>query len=58
MKLSAPTQIIWWLSLILGAVGVLLFTKIIKVAALTPYDFWLVVAGLVLLLLATLFRKM
>ena len=58
MKLSAPTQTVWWISLVLGAVGVLLFLKIIKIAALAPYTFWLVAAGLALLLLATALKKL
>ena len=58
MKLSAPTQTVWWISLVLGALGVLLFLKIIKIAVLAPYTFWLVAAGLALLLLATALKKL
>jgi len=58
MRLSAPTTIIWWISLILGAVGVLLWLKVIKIAVLEPYAVWMIIVGLALLLLATLLRRM
>lgn len=58
MKLSAPTTTVWWISLGLGALGVLLFLKIIKIAVLAPYTFWLVAAGLALLLLATALKRL
>ncbi len=58
MKLSAPTVIVWWISLILGALGLLLYLKVFSIAVLNPYAIWLIVAGFALLLLATLFRRM
>jgi len=58
MKLSAPTTIVWWIALILGALGVILYAKLITIAALAPYAIWMIVAGWVLLLLATLLRRM
>ena len=56
LKLSAPTQIVWIIALILGIVGILGFLGI--VAALSTYSFWLVAAGWVLLLIATVMRGM
>ncbi len=56
MKLSAPSQIVWIIALILGIVGILGSMGV--VAALATYAFWLVVAGWALLLIATLMRGM
>jgi hypothetical protein len=54
-KLSAPTQIVWIIALILGIVGIL---GVLGVIALGTYAFWLVVAGWALLLIATAMRGM
>jgi hypothetical protein len=53
MKLSVPRQITWIIALLLGVVGILatLVTLPVITAAL---GFWLVVAGLALLLIATI----
>ena len=56
LKLSAPSQIVWIIALILGIVGILGSMGII--AALATYAFWLVVAGWALLLIATVMRGM
>ena len=57
MKLSAPTQIVWIIALILGIVGVL--GTLVTIPAITPaIAFWLVVAGLALLLIATALRRL
>jgi hypothetical protein len=56
LKLSAPSQIVWIIALILGIVGILGFLQI--VAALSAYAFWLVVVGWALLLIATVMRGM
>ncbi|MBP8857952.1 MAG: hypothetical protein KBG60_08020 [Anaerolineaceae bacterium] len=47
MKLSAPTKLTFWLSLILGVLGVVL-----ALANIWGPGLWLAVAGLALLLLA------
>jgi hypothetical protein len=57
LKLSAPSQIVWIIALILGIVGILAGPLGI-VAALGMYAFWLVVAGWALLLIATIMRGM
>lgn len=54
MKLTPPKVITWWVAVILGVLGLL--GHLGTVAALGPYAFWLVMAGLVLLVLATLIR--
>ncbi len=56
LKLSAPTQIVWIIALILGLVGVIATLGVIS--TLSAYAFWLVVAGWALLLIATVIRGM
>ena len=56
LKLSAPTQIVWIIALILGLVGVIATLGVIP--TLSAYAFWLVVAGWALLLIATVIRGM
>ncbi|CAG0943440.1 hypothetical protein ANRL1_01341 [Anaerolineae bacterium] len=56
LKLSAPSQIVWIIALILGIVGILGVLGVIT--ALSVYAFWLVVAGWALLLIATMMRNM
>lgn len=58
MKLSAPTRVVWWISLVLGVLGILQYLKVINFAFLAPYAFWLVAIGLVLLLLGTALKKL
>ena len=57
LKLSAPSQIVWIIALILGIVGIL-GAPPLGIIALGVYAFWLVVAGWVLLLIATVMRGM
>jgi hypothetical protein len=56
MRLSAPKVITWWIAVALGALGLLGHGGI--VASLGTYDFWLVTAGLVLLVLATYLKNL
>jgi 4-hydroxybenzoate polyprenyltransferase len=56
MKLTPPKVITWWIAVILGVLGLL--GHFGTIAALSPYAFWLVTAGLVLLVLATLVRDL
>ncbi len=56
MKLSAPKITIWWIAVILGILGVL--AKLVTIPVLSGIAFWLVVAGLVLLILATLLKDL
>lgn len=53
MKLQKPKVYTFWISVILAAAGLLAHLGVI--AALKPYDFWLVLVGFVLLMLGTLF---
>ena len=56
MKLTPPKVITWWIAVILGALALLGFFK--TIAPLTPYAFWLAMAGLVLLAVATLVKSL
>jgi 4-hydroxybenzoate polyprenyltransferase len=56
MKLSPPKVITWWIAVILGVLGLL--GHLGTIAALSPYAFWLMTAGLVLMLLATLIKNL
>ena len=56
MKPSAPKAMTWWIALVLGLLGLLGYLG--NVAALSPYAFWLALAGLVLMLVATQTRNL
>lgn len=51
MKLNAPKQITWLISIVLVVAGVL--AEFIDLSVVTEYNFWIVTAGAVLLALAT-----
>ncbi len=48
MRLNAPKQITWFISLFLGVVAVVGY--FVTIPYVTPYVFWLLLVGLVLLL--------
>jgi hypothetical protein len=54
-NLSAPTRAAWLVALILGVTGILMHVRAVNLK-LGVEDFWLVATGLVLLLVANLFR--
>ena len=56
MKLSAPSQVVWIIAVVLGIVGIL--ASLGALPMLAAYAFWLVVAGWALLVIATLMRNM
>jgi hypothetical protein len=56
MKLTPPKVITWWVAVILGVLALLGYFK--TIAALTQYDFWLAIAGLALLAVATLVKNL
>lgn len=56
MKLTPPKVITWWIAVGLGVLGLL--GHLGTVAALSAYSFWLVAAGLALLVLATLIKDL
>jgi hypothetical protein len=55
-NLSAPKVVTWWIAIGLGVLGILGYTG--TVAALSEFAFWLVVAGLVLLVLGTFLKDL
>jgi hypothetical protein len=54
--LSAPKVVTWFIAVFLGVLGLLGHSG--TVASLSAYSFWLVTAGLVVLLLATLLKDL
>jgi heme/copper-type cytochrome/quinol oxidase subunit 1 len=54
MKLNEPKVITWWISVILGVLGIL--AHLVTIPVLSAIAFWLVAAGLVLLVLANLIK--
>ena len=56
MKLSRPKVVSWWIAVALGALGLL--GQLGIVTTLGAYSFWLVAAGFVLLVLATLLNDL
>lgn len=58
MKLSPPKVIVWWISVILGVLGIILHLGLIKIAFLDPYVFWIEVLALAILVVATLIKNM
>ena len=55
MKLSAPTQILWVIAVIIGVLGIM--GHLTSVKYLTEYKFFLVMVGFILLVIGTLFKK-
>ena len=56
MKLNAPTNFVWMLAVLLGLLGFL--GVLFDVPIVSQYKFWLMFLGWLLLILATLLRKM
>lgn len=56
MKLSAPKVITWWISLILGVVGIL--GEITTIPVVSDIAIWIVAVGLALLLVATAVKSL
>lgn len=54
MRLTPPKKIVFWISLILGAVG--LIAKLVTIPFISAFAFWLVLVGLILLLLGVALR--
>jgi hypothetical protein len=56
MKLTPPKVVTWWVALILGVLALL--GHLNTIAALSPYAFWLAMAGLALMLVAVLVKNL
>jgi predicted RND superfamily exporter protein len=53
MRLSPPTTAVWWVSLILVVLAILLQLGVVMISGITQYAFWIVVLVAFLLLVAT-----
>jgi hypothetical protein len=56
MKLSAPTNLTFWIAVIFGVLGIL--GTLVTRPFVSSYAFWFVVIGFVLLILGVTFKKM
>jgi hypothetical protein len=57
MRLSAPSQTLWIIAVILGGLGIL--SRFVRIPNITSYySFWLVAAGFIILVIATASRRM
>ena len=56
MKLSAPTQPVWIIAVVLGVLGIL--AHVVPIAALAGYSFWMVSIAFVLLALGAMLKGM
>ena len=56
MRLTPPKNVTWWVAVILGVLALLGHFN--SIAQLTPYAFWLALAGLALLAVACLVRNL
>ncbi len=54
MKLSAPTQAVWIVAIVLGVLGIL--AHVVPIAPLAAYAFWMVSLGFILLALSTMLK--
>ncbi|MCA9743651.1 MAG: hypothetical protein H6695_03405 [Deferribacteres bacterium] len=54
MRLNAPKQIVWTISVVLGVLG--LIGKFTTIAVLSANAFWLVLAGFVILAASTVLK--
>jgi hypothetical protein len=54
MRLTPPKAITFWIAVLLGFLGLL--GKLMFVPVLSPMAFWVVLAGLVLLILAMIIK--
>ena len=51
-KLNAPSQTLWLISVILGGLGIV--SSQVVISGVTPYSFWLLAVGFLILVIATL----
>jgi energy-converting hydrogenase Eha subunit C len=57
MRLNAPSQALWLISVILGAIGIIAHPQVLRIQGVYPYAFWLLAIGFILLVVATLVRR-
>lgn len=56
MKLNAPTKNFWWIAVILAIVAVI--AQFVTIPFFTPYAFWVITLGFVVLALSTVMKGM
>ena len=56
MRLTPPKNTTWWIALVLGVLGLLGYSG--NAGSLSIYAFWFVMAGLILMLVATRTRNL
>lgn len=56
MKLTPPKTITFWIAVILGVLGIL--GELTKVPIVSPYAFWFLAAGFVLLVVALMVKDL
>jgi hypothetical protein len=54
MNTDTPRDVMWYLALALGLLGIV--ASFVSVPGISPHAFWLVVLGFVLMVIAPLFR--
>ncbi|MGH9837466.1 MAG: hypothetical protein ACREEM_01635 [Blastocatellia bacterium] len=57
MRLNAPSQALWIISVVLGALGILAHPQVLAIQGIRPYAFWMLASGFILLVVATLLRR-
>jgi len=55
MRLNAPTQVLWIISVILGGLGIL--SHFVRIQSVSVYSFELLAVGFVILVIATLLKR-
>lgn len=54
MKTNAPSSTLWLISVIVGALGIV--SHLVKIGGVSPYSFWLLTVGFVVLVVATVLK--
>ncbi len=54
MRTNAPRSVIWWISVIIGGLGII--GKFVALPVLTAHSWWLVTIGFIILALATVVK--
>ena len=57
MSLSAPSQMMFLVSVILAVIAIVLYLLPTLITAITPYAFWILVVGFVVLAAGCLMRR-
>ncbi len=58
MRMNAPKVLTWLIAVAIGVLAILLRVDVVKLVQLKSYDFWVLAAGFVILVLGNLFKKM